>query len=170
MPGKSDRKKLAHRRSGRRRGSAIVEFSLLAPWIFFLLLGAVDAGFMLYGLTTVENAARAGAIYASHIDLTDSTAVGKVCTGYVIPSLVYLGNIPGGLNTCGSTKTPAPATPVSVVVTSVAAGASPDTLGAAVTVKVFYLTPPLFPIFWGSGASPFPGQIIIARMVTVRHS
>jgi Flp pilus assembly protein TadG len=168
MQGKSDCEKLARKRSGRRRGSAIIEFSLLMPWLLFLLLGAVDAGFMLYGLVTVENAARAGALYASHIDLTDSTAVGKLCSGYVIPSLAYLGNIPSGLNTCGTTAAPTPSQPVSVVVTAVAAGASPDTLGAAAKVTIFYLTPPLFPIFWG--ASRFPGQIVIARAVTVRHS
>jgi Flp pilus assembly protein TadG len=142
MQRKSDREKWARKRSGRRRGSAIIEFSLLCPWLFFLLLGAVDAGFMLYGLTTVENAARAGALYASHIDLSDSTAVARICSGYVIPSLVYLGNIPSGLNTCGSTKTPTPTSPVSVVVTPIVAASSPDALGAAARITIFYLTPP----------------------------
>lgn len=170
MQGSSSRGKLACKRSGRRRGSSIIEFSLLMPWLFFLLLGAVDAGFMLYGLVTVENAARAGALYASHIDLTDPTAVGKICSGYVIPSLIYLGNIPSGLNTCGSTANPTPASPVSVVVTTVVAASSPDALSAAAKVTIYYLTPPLFPIFWGAGKSSFPGQIVIARAVTVRHS
>jgi Flp pilus assembly protein TadG len=172
MQGMSEREKLARKRSGRRRGSAIVEFSLLCPWLIFLFLGAVDAGFMLYALTSVENAARAAAVYAAQADLSTpvaiTTATNKICSAYVVPSLVFLANLPNGLTTaCGSTPTP---NPVSVVVTSISAGTSPDASGAAVTVTVYYLTPRLFPIFSGVGTAQFPGQIVIARAVTARHS
>lgn len=45
-----------------RRGHAIVELSLMAPWIFFLFVGALDMGFYAYALITVQNAARVAAI------------------------------------------------------------------------------------------------------------
>lgn len=45
-----------------RRGHAIVELSLMAPWIFFLFVGALDMGFYAYSLISVQNAARVAAI------------------------------------------------------------------------------------------------------------
>lgn len=45
-----------------RRGHAIVELSLMAPWIFFLFVGAFDMGFYAYSLISVQNAARVAAI------------------------------------------------------------------------------------------------------------
>jgi Flp pilus assembly protein TadG len=44
------------------RGHAIVELSLMAPWIFFLFVGALDMGFYAYALISVQNAARVAAI------------------------------------------------------------------------------------------------------------
>ncbi len=41
-----------------RKGHAIVELSLLAPWLFFLFVGAFDFGFYAYSLISVQNAAR----------------------------------------------------------------------------------------------------------------
>jgi Flp pilus assembly protein TadG len=45
-----------------RRGHAIVELSLMVPWIFFLFVGAFDMGFYAYSLISVQNAARVAAI------------------------------------------------------------------------------------------------------------
>ena len=50
------------RRSRSRRGNAIIEFSLMVPWIFFLFVGALDFGFYAYALISVQNAARAAAL------------------------------------------------------------------------------------------------------------
>ena len=53
------------RRNGRERGNAVIEVSLLAPWIFFLLVGILDLGFYSYAAIATENAARVAAQYAA---------------------------------------------------------------------------------------------------------
>jgi Flp pilus assembly protein TadG len=54
----------SHLRASRRRGHAIVETTLIAPWIFFLFVGLLDFGFYAYGLISVQNAARVAALTA----------------------------------------------------------------------------------------------------------
>lgn len=49
----------------RRSGNALVEVTLLAPWIFFLFVGVLDFGFYAYSFISTENAARAAALYTS---------------------------------------------------------------------------------------------------------
>jgi Flp pilus assembly protein TadG len=49
----------------RKRGSALVELTLICPWFLFLFVGTVDMGFYTYSLITVENAARIAAEYTS---------------------------------------------------------------------------------------------------------
>src|SRR5258708_26939703 len=53
------------KRNRRRRGSALLEITLLSPWIFFLFIFVIDMGFFCYSLIAVENAARTGAEYTS---------------------------------------------------------------------------------------------------------
>ncbi len=45
------------------RGQALVEFALIVPVLFFLILGAFDLGFAVYANNTVSLAAREGARY-----------------------------------------------------------------------------------------------------------
>jgi Flp pilus assembly protein TadG len=47
------------------RGQALVEFALMVPLLFLLIVNAVNFGGFLYDLITVSNAARAGAQYAA---------------------------------------------------------------------------------------------------------
>ena len=47
-----------------RKGHAVVETALIAPWIFFLFVGILDFGFYAYGLISVQNAARVAALRA----------------------------------------------------------------------------------------------------------
>jgi len=58
-----------HRRISRgrdsRRGAAIVELALLSPFLLFLFVIVVDFGRVFYYSQTVQNAARAGALYLS---------------------------------------------------------------------------------------------------------
>lgn len=49
----------------RQRGSAVIEISLLAPWILFLFVGVFDMGMYTYSMVGVENAARVAAEYTS---------------------------------------------------------------------------------------------------------
>lgn len=48
-----------------RGGQALVEFSLLIPILLVMLVGAVDFGRAFYAVTSVANAAREAAYYAS---------------------------------------------------------------------------------------------------------
>ena len=58
-----------HRRISRgrdsRRGAALVELALLSPFLLFLFVIVVDFGRIFYYSQTVQNAARAGALYMS---------------------------------------------------------------------------------------------------------
>src|SRR5260370_42014118 len=69
------------RRRRRKRGSALVELTLISPWLLFLFVGTVDMGFFTYSLITVENAARIAAEYTSKsstVAADQSTACTKV--------------------------------------------------------------------------------------------
>src|SRR5215469_10770239 len=85
----------------RRRGNALVEFSLLMPWLVFLFTGAFDCGFYAYSLISVENAASAAALRAS-ANTTTATDQAGACA-IAIQELRGLPNIPANLsNSCGS--------------------------------------------------------------------
>ena len=62
-------------RTGRdsRRGAAVVELALLLPLLMFLFVVAVDFSSVFYFSLTVQNAARAGAIYASDPYVADES-------------------------------------------------------------------------------------------------
>src|SRR5260370_11674074 len=57
------------RQPGRRRqgqrGNAIIEASLLAPWMLFLFVGVLDLGFYTHAAIATENAARVAAQYGA---------------------------------------------------------------------------------------------------------
>jgi Flp pilus assembly protein TadG len=48
-----------------RRGNAVIEVALMAPWIFFLFVGVLDFGFYAYAFISTENAARAAVLLTS---------------------------------------------------------------------------------------------------------
>jgi Flp pilus assembly protein TadG len=116
----------------KRRGSALVELTMLSPWIFFLFVGIIDIGFYSYGLISVENAARIAAEYTSQTSTTASDQAGA-CTK-VLAELSNLSNV-AGLTSCG-------ATPLMVTANAVT---GPDG-GAATSVSVTYQTISLIPI------------------------
>jgi Flp pilus assembly protein TadG len=51
-------------RARKAQGQALVEFALMVPFLFLLILITINFGAFLYGWITVANAARAGAQYA----------------------------------------------------------------------------------------------------------
>jgi Flp pilus assembly protein TadG len=55
----------ASRVCNERRGAAAVEFALLSPLLLFLFVIVLDFGRIFFYSQTVENAARAGALYMS---------------------------------------------------------------------------------------------------------
>ncbi|MDP2996750.1 MAG: pilus assembly protein [Bryobacterales bacterium] len=76
-----------------RRGHAVVEVALLAPWIFFLFVGAFDMGFYAYSLISTENAARAAALYTSDSPAATTDQAGACC--FALKELEGMGNVRG---------------------------------------------------------------------------
>ena len=144
--------------SGRnRRGSNIIEFSLLMPWYVFLFVGTFNYGFFAYSLIAAQSAAREAAVYcaANSSTAADSTTA----CGYVLDQLRNLPNVGSGLTTCGTSSVTA-AAPVAVTATSVSTGADGN---PATSVTVTYLTPQFVPI-----PGIFPGQLTITQTVQIR--
>ena len=61
--------------SRRRRGQALVEFSLVAPIFFFLIFGIIDFGRYVYYVQVLNNGAREGARYATLWPTPSDTAI-----------------------------------------------------------------------------------------------
>lgn len=102
--------KYSRRRAGtHKRGSALIEITLLAPWIFFLFVFVIDMGFYNYSLIAVENAARIGAEYTSGATSTVADQAGA-CTR-ILAELQMLPNL-SGVASCS-------ASPLTVTATSV---------------------------------------------------
>jgi Flp pilus assembly protein TadG len=85
-----------------RRGHAIVETALLAPWIFFLFVGVLDFGFYAYAAISTENAARVAALYTSSTGTLARDAHGA-CQ-YVVNEMRALPNVGQGTS-CPSSCT-----------------------------------------------------------------
>jgi len=138
MIGKGSRMRDSEMESGaaqqrrKRRGGAIIELTLLSPWVFFLFVGIVDLGFFSYALISVENASRIAAEYTSSSTTNQSDQSGA-CTK-VLAELSNLPNI-SGLSSCS-------ASPLTVTVN---AGAGPDG-NTASSVSVAYQSISLIPI------------------------
>ncbi len=139
--------RLAHGRG--RRGHAVIEVALIAPWIFFLFVGTLNLGFCLYALICTENAARVAALYTSS-DSTVAADSGGACQA----ALAELDRLPNvrGVSTCTGL-------PVFVSATQ-----GTDVEGAlTTTVAVSYQTVRLIP-------SPrlLASQLTITRQVQMR--
>jgi hypothetical protein len=57
-------------------GGALIEFSLLVPWVVFLFIGAVDLGFYSHALIATQNAARVADLYTSGQSSTAADSLG----------------------------------------------------------------------------------------------
>jgi Flp pilus assembly protein TadG len=139
----------SRRRNGKRRGGALVELTLLSPWVFFLFVGIVDLGFFSYALIAVENATRIAAEYTSSSTTTKADQAGA-CT-LVLAELKNLPNV-AGLSSCS-------AAPLTVTAT---AGTGPDG-GAVSTVAIAYQSISLIPI-----PGLLQNQLNVTRSVSMR--
>jgi Flp pilus assembly protein TadG len=133
----------------RDRGSALIELTLLAPWVLFLFVGILDMGFYSYALISVENATRVAAEYTSQTTST-ATDLDTACT-MVRKELVNLPNVTN-LSSCN-------ATPLTVTATSVT---GPDSSNAA-SVSVTYQGVSLIPI-----PGLLMGRLNVTRSVQMR--
>lgn len=123
-------------RNRREHGSSVIEFSLLAPWILFLLVGTFDLGFFCYSLISVENAARVAAEYTSKSPSV-SSAQATACT-LVLNELKMLPNL-GGVTNCNASP---------VVVTAAAVTGTDGSPATSVSVT-----------YTGSRLIPIPGLL-----------
>ena len=134
------------RRKHRERGSALIELTLLAPWLLFLFVGVVDMGFFTYSLIAVENAARIGAEYTSGRPRL-ATDQAHACIK-VRHELAMLPNV-AGLADCSNST---------LRVTAVSVPTGPD-LKPATSVSVTY---------GGVGLIPIPG-ILMGKLSFTRN-
>jgi Flp pilus assembly protein TadG len=128
------------------RGSAIVEVALMAPWLFFLFLGVLDAGFFAYAGISTQNAARAAALASAESSATTPC----------IAALGELNMLPNVTSTLTCTGSVSSSNPVIVTVNTLDGSSCPDAgYGSAsasasspfcVQALVTYQTIPLFPI------------------------
>lgn len=86
-------------RRWREHGHAVIEISLVAPWIFFLFMGIVDFGFYSYAIIATENAARVAVMQTSQSTTTATNST--LACNYALPELNVLPNT-RSLSTCGA--------------------------------------------------------------------
>jgi Flp pilus assembly protein TadG len=134
------------RRQGKRRGSALIEITLIAPWFLFLSVGTLDVGIYSYSLIALENAVRVSSMYTSKSPSLASDQAGA-CTK-VLAEMTNLPNLVG-VSTCS-------ADPLIVTASSVT---GPDGQPAS-KVAVTYQTLSLIPI---------PG-LMLGQMTITRES
>ena len=84
-----------------RRGNAIIEMVLMAPWLFFLFVGVLDFGYYSYALISVENAARVAAL-ATSIG-PDTAGNQAMACGAVFQELSTMPNITNSQISCNAT-------------------------------------------------------------------
>jgi Flp pilus assembly protein TadG len=136
----------------RRRGQAIIEVALMAPWIYFVFIGVFDMGFYCYALMTASNAARIAALQVSdsYSTYTTDAALGTKACLIALNEMQDLPNVYGNTSTCGSGGT-GNGNLNNVNVTAVCTGAGcggggGTCTGCSALVTVTYVTLPLIPI------------------------
>lgn len=83
----------------REHGHAVIEVSLMAPWIFFLFVGTLDFGFYSYAVIATQNAARVAAMQTS--TNTTTMADSTLACNYALTELNVLPNT-RSLTTCAA--------------------------------------------------------------------
>jgi Flp pilus assembly protein TadG len=117
----------------RQSGQAIIEVTLLIPWMVLAFIAAFNFGIFAYALVSTQNAARSAAMYASQ-SLTVAQN-GSIVTLVCPYALGELGDAPGV-----GTVTICTGTPVTVTVTPKTPGAgNMNTVQVSVTYQTMQL-------------------------------
>src|ERR1700732_5246529 len=74
----------------RERGHAVIEISLMAPWIFFLFMGTLYFGFYAYAIIAVQSAARVAVMQTSQNSTTAANST--LACQYALTELNMLPN------------------------------------------------------------------------------
>jgi hypothetical protein len=154
---------LARKNNSGQRGHAIIEVSLMAPWVFFLFVGTLDFGFYAYASIATENAARVAVAQTSH-DVTTAVDTATACT-YALGEMKSLPNMKG-VSTCAigtlCATSPTAVSASQPVGVSVCQLAGPDGAAAA-QVSVTYQTILMIPI-----PGLLSGQVFLTRTAQMR--
>jgi Flp pilus assembly protein TadG len=146
-----------NRGRAQRRGNAVIETALMAPWIFLLFIGVLDFGFYAYAAISTQQAARVAALYTSS-GLANSSDQVTACR-YAIQALQDLPNM-SGINSCAADASMvSQSQPVAVTATSIPMDQDGD---PASQVAVTYQTVPLIPI------PGLMGQMTITRKAQMK--
>ena len=143
------------RRKRGQRGQAALEAALLAPWLVFLCIGALDLGFYGNALISTQNAVRVAVMHASASGASASDQAGACAL--VLRELGSLSNVAslGSTFSCQSL-------PLVVSTSLIPAASSPD--GAiASQVSISYQSRAMIPI-----PGLLTGRITFTRTATAR--
>ena len=134
----------------RSRGQSLVEFALVLPMLMILIFGVIDFGMALRSYITLTNATREGGRYAAIgnpagaypgdcTTLTNTTVIGRVCTGMEgldldeglqIVSVTYpTGQAPGNEVVVAADYTYEYITPLGDMADFFSGGSFPDNIG-----------------------------------------
>jgi Flp pilus assembly protein TadG len=138
-------------RTASERGSTLIEFALLFPMLFFLVIGVFDVGFLINALITVENAARIAVLDTSASAGTSGSS--SLACADVLQELAALPNHSRLPSSCNASP---------LQVTAVAIPAGPDGNSAS-KVTITYQTIQLIPI------PGVPGNLSITRTAEMRN-
>lgn len=138
----------SQRRFG-KRGHAVVEVVLMAPWIFFLFAGALDMGFYEHALIATQNAARVAAEFTS--GASNTAANSTAACQYALDELKTMPNV-RSLSSCGASPLVVTASKVTGI----------DGFKAS-SVSVTYTSDRLIPI-----PGLLMGQLTVTRTVQMR--
>ena len=115
----------------RERGHAVIEISLMAPWIFFLFMGTLDFGFYAYAIIAAQSAARVAVMQTSQNSTTAANST--LACQYALTELNRMPNT-STLSTCA-------ALPVIVNATSVVDADGANSSRVAVTYQSINMIP-----------------------------
>ncbi len=134
-----------------RRGQALVEVTLLLPWIVFSFVAAFNFGIFAYSMISTESAARSAAMYASQsLTVAQSGSVVTQACNYVLGELGDAPGVGDGVTTCTSS-------PVTLTITARMPGSGNMN---TVQVSVTYNTMQLIPL-----PGLMAGSLVITRTV-----
>ncbi|PYT28708.1 MAG: hypothetical protein DMG57_13795 [Acidobacteria bacterium] len=144
------------RKSQQSRGHAVIEVSLMAPWIFFLFMGTVGFGFYASAAIATQNAAREA------VDQTSAnTSTAADATLACDSARQELKSLPNMAGTSGCAVAAASVSQILPVAVTAAQVVGPDSFQAS-QVSVTYQTIPMIPM------PGLMGQMNITRTAVMR--
>jgi len=143
-------------RRTRQRGSAVVEMSLMMPWIAFLFVGILDFGFYAYAAIATQTAARTAAMQSAI-----ANDVSQACTA-ALNELKGLPNV-GSIVSCGALPVIVTATVLNAGTTPPCADCSLNATATSAQVTVTYQSIPMIPI-----PGVLTARLTLSRIAEVR--